>query len=193
MNRREAIRQTALLSGGVVSTSIASSILLGSCQPTGKLDWEPTFFSPWEAKMVSSISDIILPASDTPGALDVHVPEFVDLMANDCLTEKEQTTFKGGLKFLWDKFAKMQGGSFAEESLEKQTEFIGVIDKDSFDGGENLEAYKLLKQLILLGYFTSEKVMTGQLNYHSIPGRYDACIAYDGKGVYCDNNVEGRL
>jgi len=193
MNRRDALRKTALLSGGMVSASIASTILLGGCKPSGKLDWQPIFFSSWEARMVSSIADIILPTSDTPGALDVHVPEFVDLMAKDCLTAKEQGAFKGGLKFLWDKFAKTNGGSFVEAKNEQQTEFIEMIDQESFENESNSTTYRLLKQLVLLGYFTSEKVMTEQLNYHSIPGRYDACVPYDGKGVYKDNNVEGRL
>jgi hypothetical protein len=49
----------------------------------------------------------------------------------------------------------------------------------------------MVKELTILGYYTSEYVMTNMLDHHPVPGRYDGCIPFDQEGkLYVDNNVE---
>ncbi len=193
MDRRRAIKQTIALTGTGLTASVLGGVLAGGCQPQGQLDWRPSALSDKEAQLVQTISEVMLPATEGPGAIDVHVPEFVDLMVRDCLTAAEQNSFEKGLVEIAEKLDELAGGSFGRQPSERQTQTLSQLDQQEFDDGDQESPYLLLKQLILLGYFTSEQVMTTSLNYHSIPGRYDACIAYDGKGAYEDNNVEGRL
>ncbi|MEZ4701452.1 MAG: gluconate 2-dehydrogenase subunit 3 family protein, partial [Rhodothermales bacterium] len=79
MQRREALKKTALLGGSAaLSTSLLG--LLQSCQQQPRLGWQPTFLSEDHARLVSSLVDTLLPATDTPGGLDVKVDMFIDLV-----------------------------------------------------------------------------------------------------------------
>ena len=44
--------------------------------------------------------------------------------------------------------------------------------------------FRMMKELALLGYFTSEIGMTQAQRYVESPGRYDPCIPYDGKPAW---------
>ena len=194
MDRRAAIKHTVALSGASLSASILAGILTSGCRAGNGISWSPSFLSDKEAVLVSKLSDLMLPPTESPGALEVHVPEFVDLMANDCLTEEEQRVFRKGLESVESQLNESIGGSFLRANSEQQSNALHEVDRKAFDDQALLPAYRLLKQLILLGYFTSEQVMTNELNYHAIAGRYDACVLYDdGDRAFVDNNVEGRL
>ena len=79
-----------------VSSSVSLGLLKG-CSPSGKPSWPPIFLKQDEILLVSAIADIILPKTKTKGALDVHVPEFIDLMLRDCFSAEEQNSFRAGL------------------------------------------------------------------------------------------------
>ncbi len=83
MNRREALKRTALITGIAISSSVSMALLNG-CKPSGKESWQAQFLDEEEVKLVTAICDIILPATDSPGALEIHVPEFIDLMLKEC-------------------------------------------------------------------------------------------------------------
>ena len=193
MDRRQAINYVALLSGGAISLPFVAGILNG-CQPSMKLDWQPTFFEQEEALVLSQIADIILPPTEnSPSATQVYVPEFIDLMVKDCLKRTDQEAFRSGLRDLLVKFKAKYGVAFRHATMPNQINYIDSIDQASFAKSEKTSCFKTIKQLVLLGYFTSKKIMEEHLDYHAIPGRFDACIPYDGTALYVDNNVEGRL
>ncbi len=193
MDRREVLKKVTLLSGGVLPLSIASGVL-SSCRSHGDVDWSPIFLTGPKAKLVSEIADIILPSSTTPGAIDLHVPEFIDLMLHDCLTREEQDAFLGGLEEWQVRFKNEYNRDFLAADLQQRRDFVEAIDLAAYvDSQTFFTFYRKMKQLVLLGYFTSEPIMTNHLNYQAIPGRYDGCIPYDQAGAYVDNNVEGRL
>ena len=86
MNRRDAIKNTALLGGSAaMSTTLLS--LLQSCQTQDRLSWTPQFFNTQQAKLVSALVDTILPKTDTPGGLDVKVDMVMDLFYAKTLDE----------------------------------------------------------------------------------------------------------
>ena len=83
--RREVLRRAAWLLGGAISAPAALAILQGCSAkdaPKGA-EWTPKFFKGDEAKVVTAIADIILPHTDTSGALDANVPAFIDSMMAD--------------------------------------------------------------------------------------------------------------
>ena len=189
MDRREAIKRTALLTGFALSGSVISAVLQG-CQPEAKddlADWMPNFFTKEDGMAMAEMTECILPRTDTPGAKDVHVYEFVDLMAQDCLDAEDQQKFRDGFTKLLADCQQANGKPFADCSPEEQLAFLNAQDKAAVDFAEANPGLKkedypfflTFKQLILLGYFTSEKIGKEVLAYLPIPGRYEPCMPYE--------------
>lgn len=193
MYRREALRRAALLSGATLSFSLSSAILSG-CKPQPTLNWQPTFHNPEEAQALTVIGDIILPASDSPAASSVNVPSFIDLIAQECMTSDEKIAWREGLQSLLEAYREENGHDMLRGDASEQAGFIRELDSQAFKDASELSVYyRMLKNLVLVGYFTSETVMTSHLDHHAIPGRYDGCVPYEGQPVYVDNNVDGRI
>lgn len=183
MNRREAIRRTATITGVAISSSAITAIMQG-CQSSGDPGWKPQFLTSDEYKVVSAIADIILPASDTPGALDLNIPQLIDLLLADNLTEIRQQSFREGyLEF--EEVMERSSVAFEEISPGEQVEIIKELEDEDNTFSDTIKSsfYRLIKQYTIFGYYTSEYVMENILDYHAIPGRYEGCIPFgkDGK------------
>ena len=188
MNRREALKMTASVTGFALTNSVILGVLNG-CQPTGKPDWIPVFLSPEQIPLINSITDLILPSTNTPGALDVHIPEFIDLMLKDNYPEKDQDVFKNGLNTFQNQVKEKYGSFFENCSQEDKLAFLTKIDANITQEKEK-SFYIIVKELTLLGFFTSEKVMPTMLNYNPVPGEHKPCIPLQPEDkVYVDNNV----
>lgn len=183
MKRRDAIKRTALMMGYALSASAISGVMSG-CKPEGVAvgDWKPVFFSAKQGNTVAEIAERILPATDTPGAKDVFVHEFIDLILADCYKAEEQEKFKKGLEKLNVDCQEAYGNSFLNCSRDQQLEILNQYDKEAKkimdDGGEK-PFFAMMKEMTLLGYFTSEKIGEEVLAYLPIPGEYQACIDYE--------------
>lgn len=192
MDRREAIKRTAMLTGFSLSASATLGILNG-CSPTGKPSWPTRFLTDEEVSLVSGIAEVILPATETSGALDVHVPEFIDLMLNDNFNSEEQHTFRKGAAEFQKIIDENYSNLFEKCAEEEKNEIIAEEEQRSlteFQNNYQRSFYMMVKELTILGYYTSEYVMTKMLDHHPVPGRYDGCISFDQKGkLYVDNNV----
>ncbi len=190
MDRREAIKRTSLLLGGALSASAITGIMQG-CQPTGTLDWEPLFFSTEEAREIASIADCILPATDTPSATDVFVPEFIDLMLQEVYTSAEQNRFTTGLKALEAESREKHQRSFSECSNTEQIALLTDLEAAaSSNAGSGKPFILMMKELTLLGYFTSDKIMQEVLSYNPVPGKYEGCVDIGPDAVVSvDNNI----
>ena len=190
MDRREAIKRTSLLLGGALSASAITGIMQG-CQPTGTLDWDPLFLSTEEVRQVASIANCILPATDTPSATDVFVPEFIDLMLQEVYTSAEQNRFTTGLKALEAESQEKYQMPFSECS---NTEQIALLNDLEAAASSNTDSGKpfilMMKELTLLGYFTSDKIMQEVLSYNPVPGKYEGCVDIGPDAVVSvDNNI----
>ena len=193
MKRRKALKWTAWTAG--ISSLPISLVAVQSCQPTGDPGWTPLFLSTGEAKIINNIAEIILPVDQhSPGAKDVHCPEFVDRMVRDCLSSNEQDTFREGLQIIADDYQKTVNASLGSTTTDAMVHYVEDLDRQSFndqDASIN-RTFRRLKQMVILGYFTSEAVMRKELDYHAIPGEYKGCITItQGAKAYVDDNVAG--
>lgn len=180
MNRREAVKSVAIIMGGVMSAS-TMSVMLSGCS-TGIKEGSGLQFTDDEKKMVNRMADIIIPKTDTPGAVEAGVPDFIVMMMQDCYPEKDQQDFHAGLA-AFDKLCRKQYKNyFLKLSPDKQGEAVLNLDKTVLNKNNsedsNLSFYRKLKELTLLGFFTSEPGATQVLRYVQIPGRYDGCVPY---------------
>lgn len=182
MNRRDAVRNVAIIMGGALTASTLT-VMLDGCN-TGPKQGKGPEFTEDEKKMVSRIADVIIPRTDTPGAVDAGVPAFIVMMMQECYPGDDQKAFHDGLA-AFDKFCKDgHGNSFLKLAADKQEAAVADLDKtvlgqkDKAAKKGDLSFYRTFKELTLLGFFTSEPGATKTLRYVQIPGRYDGCVPY---------------
>ncbi len=193
MNRRSALKNLTMSLGYTVAAPTIFN-MFASC--TAEVEtWKPLFLSPEEKHMVTHLMDSILPTSDTPGALDINIPQFLDLMYYDIEKKEKQELFRKGAAIFAKKF-NMPILEGKKEDFEKSlSSYFNISEEDSKsilkdqklslekvndDKIENYTLYKFLlsvKYYTLFGYFTSEEVGENVLAYDPIPGNYQACIS----------------
>ena len=185
MDRREALLKTAYLMGSALSPSAISGILTG-CTAAPTSDWLPKFFTPDQAGVVGALIDRILPATDTPGALELGVDSFIDSMLDQVYSEKDQNRFLGGLSIVNKYSQELHRNTFIDCGPEDQDlviskiqeEAIGLRQTESEQKPADQHFFFMLKELTLLGYFTSERVMKEQFSYRPVPDQWNPCAPW---------------
>lgn len=186
MDRREALKRTAWIMGGAVSAPAIMGLLKG-CAAKPTIDWKPVFLSSEQGALITQLSEIIIPKTDTPGAKDVGVPGFIDQILNECYKKEDQDNFLAGLKEFDDEAKKEYGNPFTELDAEQQTAFVKKIHDaavNAEDSGTPPQRPFILavKELVMLGYFSSEAGATQVLQYNPVPGSYKGCIPVSEAG-----------
>jgi hypothetical protein len=192
MNRREALKGTAMIFGYALTGSTVAA-LMQSCESGPKLDWTPKVLSKEQAQILSRIIDRVLPETETPGGLDVGVDQFIDKMLNNVFPEVIQNGFAGGIDSFNQEAKNLHGKDFVKLEGEQQDDVIRIFEEKSgplpgsmwgFSFGEPKEFpfYRMMKELALIGYFHSEKIGKEVLAYNPIPGPYEGCIPYSDVG-----------
>lgn len=186
MERREALKKTAMIAG---STAVIPSLfsLLQSCQEQTALDWKPTFLSDDHARLITTLVDTLLPKTETPGALDMKVHMFIDLVfrkvydvAGQQLVTAEMTVFNLNCKEKFgDGFSELSTGDRAEVLKEEEAtspKYNGQVWGTAVGKQEPVGFYRSIKSLALWGYFSSEEIGKNVMSYDPIPGEYSGCI-----------------
>ncbi len=177
MHRREAVQYISLLLGG---TLVGANAFLTGCKTDSK---EKKAFDEKDMAYLNEIGETILPATATPGAKAANVGQFMTVMVNDCYVEKDQKVFKEGMGKLNDFSNKKFDNEFMKLSPEQRHQLLTELDKEQKEfmktkkEGEPGHYFRMMKELTLLGYFTSE-VGTKARRFTPVPGRYDGCIPY---------------
>ena len=172
MNRRHLLKGM----GAVTLYSSFPAILgefISSCKSEEK-KLRAGFFSADEFLLIEQLTDSIIPATSTPGALEAQVPYFIDLVVKNCLDNKDQQLIKKGLQQLNDQPA----GKFSSLSAAEKLSTVKKIDEAAFKNEPDKAWFRIIKKLSLIGFFTSQEGMTKALNYVKVPGDYQACIPY---------------
>lgn len=183
LGRREAIRRTALLMGGLLLTPHILGVMSG-CKARPGVEWSPRFFNPQQARLLTRLADVIIPSGETPGASEAGVPSFIEQMITEIYTEDARERFVEGLDLFDRKVREEQGDSFIDLSSELQFEVASQCNRAAVTGGrEPMDRFFLtMKELTMLGYFTSEPGATQVLRYEAVPGRYDGCVPFEEIG-----------
>ena len=202
MERRELLKMIAALTGGVV---VGGEVFLTGCNTS---DEKAPFaaFTNNDIALLDEIAETILPRTKSPGAKDAAVGQFMTVMVNDCYTPKDQQVFHEGIKRLNEASKKMYGEEFIKLTTQKRHDFLVTLDKEAkehqkqrtafnkdqdqtqkdeipkggFKKREEMNAhyFTMMKQLTLLGFFTSKQGATQALRFVAVPGRFDSCIPY---------------
>lgn len=187
MNRREVIRNVAVMLGGAFSapTLMAMNHWEQTTQPNAV--GEAFGLSETQRKIVAEVAEMIIPKTDTPsgaspGAKEVGVPAFIEMMLRDCYTQPEHLSFKEGVasleqvKFLELSEAERRGVlKYLEQDTkaELKARQIAQAQRKPNDAPQGLPFWRLIKELTLLGYFTSEAGIKASFEYVQIPGKLE--------------------
>lgn len=182
MKRRAALSALSAVVGGSL---VAPSLLLSGCRPETTVD-AYRFFSREEIALLEQIGETILPSTpESPGAKDTGIGSFMDTYVADCLDPEHQEVMRTGLARLDQRCEEQQGSAFLKITPEKRTDFLVTLDKEAEIYQEQRKPgapphyFSLIKNLTLLGYFTSEGGATQALRYVPVPGRYEGNIPYE--------------
>ncbi len=187
IDRREAIRRVSALLGG--AALIGEGALWASCSSRESARTASIgAFSPADIAFLDEIAETILPETQTPGARAAGVGPFMALMVTDCYEALDQQIFHAGLKQLDDASRKATGSSFISASPEERLSVLQALDReqkaymDAKQPDESNHYFRMMKELALLGYFTSQIGCTRAQRYVESPGRYDPCTLYTPGG-----------
>lgn len=166
MERRTAIKQLLIVAGGLV---LVPSCMGGPEKPS--IDLANLDLSAADENLLAAIAEAIIPETDTPGAKTLNLHLFVMKMLDDCHSEADQQVFVDGLK-AWDGMAKQAlGVPFGEASETQQLEFVDAVNQDSDHALAGF--FGIAKRRTIQGYLNSKYVMTSELVYELVPGRYN--------------------
>lgn len=181
MDRREAIKRTAWIMGGVVSAPAIMGVLKG-CSSRPDINWKPAFLTPDQAALVTEVAEIIIPKTDTPGAKEVGVPAFIDKILKDVYSAEDQKRFTDGLTAFDEEAKKAYGDAFLDLEPAQQTAHVKKLHDAAIQAERNTDPAPkrpfvlMMKELTMLGFFTSEVGATKVLQYDPVPGAYKGCI-----------------
>jgi glucoside 3-dehydrogenase (cytochrome c) hitch-hiker subunit len=187
IDRREALRRVTALLGGAALVGSAAMWEACSRDNSGvKQQGDPgaKALGTADVPFLDEVADTILPDTKTPGAKAAKVGAFMTVMVNDCYDERDQKTFREGMKKLDDASKQANGKSFMSATPQQRLSLLETLDKESKaymdTKGPDAPAhyFRMMKELTMLGYFTSQIGCTQAQRYIESPGRLDPCVPY---------------
>ncbi len=182
MNRRDAIGRVALIMGG---TLIGAEFLLSGCSKPHVAAGVADLFNDDNTAYLNEIADTILPdTASSPGAKAAGVGPFMAVMVRDCYEPADQAIFVKGVGKIEEASKKKFNKNFMDLDATQKTALLTDLDKEQETYSKTKKPkdpnhyFRMMKELTLFGYFTSEVGATKALRYVPIPGRFDGCIPY---------------
>jgi hypothetical protein len=199
MTRREAVQRVAALLGGVAliggdrlfAFSFEPAVIeKAMAQGTGA-------FTAADMALLDEIAETILPETSTPGAKAAKVGAFMALMASEVYDERTRQVFQQGLRQLDEACRQAHAVPFMQASAAQRLSLVEALDREQHavmedrapkrrvrapgappQSDEPAHYFRMMKELTLLGYFTSEIGCTQAQRYVESPGRFDPCTPY---------------
>jgi hypothetical protein len=191
-SRRAALKKMMVGAGAVVSLpivgpgagplsaapTIADPTKAGARDPIHDPNWKPEFLDSHQNSMVEVLTELIIPATDSPGAKAARVNRFIDLWMND-EEAHEQREFLEGLSWLDGRSLQLYRKPFTELTAEQQTQILTPLakaDNKNPDDAIGVRFFQDLKDMTIFGYYTSQIGLEQDLHYvgdeyhNSFPG-----------------------
>jgi hypothetical protein len=210
LSRREAIQRVTVLLGGVAlidGDRILAAMPDAAAQVTTIARGVGTF-SAADVAFLDEVADTMLPATSTPGAKAAHTGAFMALMVTDAYSPRNQQIFRDGMQRIDAASQREYGAPFVQARPEQRLALLQRLDAERQVEVDALEAarrnrapaaapsgpdapvhyFRLMKELALLGYFTSEIGYRQAMRYIETPGRYDPCAPHKpGEKVWANH------
>jgi glucoside 3-dehydrogenase (cytochrome c) hitch-hiker subunit len=188
MHRRELFR---LLSAAAVAPVLTPEFLTLLRQAQPSVDYKIRTLSPHQNDTVLAMMDLIIPATDTPGAKGARVNEFMDVILTDWAIPQDRAGFLKGLDDVDVQSTALFGKTFLEVTPAQQIALLRSLDdavewhhsdprepvpRDQRDSELRGEFFRVFKKMTIHGYYTSEIGFTQELKLEIIPGAQHGCV-----------------
>jgi hypothetical protein len=182
VNRRDAVKAIGVLLGTAVTPSVARAVGAGyrASAPGAPL----LFLTPYQGELVATLTEHIIPATDTPGARAARVDAFIDGLLADVFTADERNRFAAGLAEVEARARAAHGATFLTATPAQQVALLTTMQGEARAAGGSPSPslprpfFPWLKELTLVGYYTSEIGASQELRYVHVAGRYDGDVPY---------------
>lgn len=191
LDRREALKRLAMGGAGAASLPLwienLNGVALarserhvhgGTSAQLAAGDWKPKVLSAHQNETVVTLSELIIPQTDTAGAKAAQVNQFVDAVLEDA-NPSERREFMRGLRWVDARSNELFGADFIKTSPEQQTALLTILSSGknrSLEDQIGVEFFNAIRSMTITGYYTSEVGMReelgddGNLFFETYPG-----------------------
>jgi len=201
MDRRTAISRVAIILGGTI---IGADFFISGCKSEHTIQGQAVL-NEAQMSYLNEVAETILPkTAASGGAKAANVAEFMKSMVRDCYSPEDRETFFAGLVELEQRCEKTNGKGFVKCNARERQNLLITLDAEAKEEKKKNDLLKqkeadkektsqasgkpnylkktsstpyftMIKQLTLLGYFTSE-IGYKSMGYVAVPGRYDGDV-----------------
>lgn len=150
-----------------VEAQAADGTLTGGFAPSQKI------LNPVQRATLEALSERIVPKTDTPGAIEAGVPDYVEMMLGAFFKPEERGRFTSGL----DALNASGKTAFAKLPAKAQDAAVTALMTGKVANAP-ADFWQTARQLVLTGYYTSEIGVTQERSYLPVPGEYDGHYPY---------------
>ena len=174
MHRRELL-QFLSVCAGMAGIDPKRLVAQTSLRPFAPSPLRTSALDDHQRALVDQISELIIPATDTPGARAAKVVDFVDVIVGEWYHDDERAAFLRGLADVDSRAQADFLKSFLDCTEAQQTAILTGLDAESraLPVGSPPHFFSRIKGLTLSGYYSSEIGYTQELHGVLMPGRYD--------------------
>jgi len=176
MDRRKVLKiSSAFLGYSLAGGTVAA--VMGGCKATAEA--KPADLNLFDDKtyhLINELTELIIPATDTPGAKDANVVSYIHDRLKNFTTEAEREKVFEDLKLFDTKSMETFDKDFLDLDLSQQTEILKEMSVEAQQNEEHI--FNMLREETIVGFFTSELGATEVLRFDPIPGVYNGCMEY---------------
>lgn len=196
ITRREAILRVGAMLGGAALVGQSAMLTACAARPVDeeRATYSNSLFSQADVGLLDDIADTILPETNTPGARAAGVGPFMAMMVADTYYERDQRIFRAGLSRLQSQCLDLYGARFPYVTQAQRLTLLEILDAEQHQYMQDrqddapVHYFRMLKELTLVGYFTSEIGYTQAMRYVESPGRFEPCAPYPpGQKAWADH------
>lgn len=183
MNRREALSRVSLMLGGTLSAPTLLAFDRWNQTAPESLRNSASMLNEEQREIMARVAELIIPKTDTPGAIDAGVPAFIEVMLRDGYKKPVQDVFLEGL-------GDLAGKGFLTSSADQQTALLKQVEASALANAKagSVSFWQLIKELTVWGYFTSETGIKSSFDYQPNPGKFEAIKIKPGQKDFMYGN-----
>lgn len=190
VRRRRALRVLGASGAAALALPPARLMALATRVRSGLVPGESralVALTPQQARTTVALAEVIIPETDTPGATEAGVVDFIDVLLAEWLDDGERDRFLEGVADVDRRARALEGVSLEECSPEGRIALTAVLDGEVDDlrrrGADVVSHYfHDFKRFAMAGYFTSEVGMRA-MGYRVVPGAWESCVLLDEYGA----------
>lgn len=151
MDRRDFVKRLSAGMGAALTPGMLAAMLSGC----GARTETSGLLTPGELQVIESLAEAIIPTTDTPGAIDAGVPQYIEMMLAEFTPADQAELVRSQLRWVSSWLAK--------HDADKLEDIVAALDEQAFGNGTDHEVppgepplFAIVKPLTVAGYYTSE-------------------------------------